>query len=77
MRAGGVIKGDRINNALNMTRSIGDFSFKENSSNTIEHQIIIPIPDIKVYKTEENEEYLVLIASDGVWECFEEKNILA
>jgi len=47
LRAGGTINEEgRINNNLNMSRSLGDFNYKNNPNLAVHEQIIIPIPDI-------------------------------
>ena len=49
---------------LTLSRALGDFEFKKDSSLTPENQIITADPDVTVHDITEEEEFLVL-ASDG------------
>jgi Protein phosphatase 2C len=49
---------------LALSRALGDFEFKKNSSLTPENQIITADPDVTLHDITEEEEFLVL-ASDG------------
>jgi|SRR6266436_251097 len=50
---------------LALSRALGDFEFKKNSSLTPENQIITADPDVILHDITEEAEFLVL-ASDGV-----------
>lgn len=65
-KAGGnVIKG-RVNNALNISRSMGDLEFKRNRSLAAHEQMVTSTPDIIGCKREGLE--FILIGCDGIWE---------
>ena len=53
---------------LALSRGLGDFEFKKNSSLTPEAQIMTANPDVLVHDVSEEDEFLVL-ASDGEQGC--------
>lgn len=66
LKAGGIISTDgRINNNLNLSRALGDFSYKNNPSLKINDQIISPVPDIT--KTLRMEISHIIMGCDGIW----------
>jgi len=66
--AGGSVRSGRVNGRLALSRALGDFEFKKNTSLIPEDQIITANPDVLVHDTSEEDEFLVL-ASDGIWDC--------
>ena len=54
-------------NALNLSRSLGDYGFKRNKLKGQTEQIISPEPDVYVRERSEKDEFLVL-ATDGIWD---------
>eukprot|EP00916_Digyalum_oweni_P024916 GHVL01041135.1.p1 GENE.GHVL01041135.1~~GHVL01041135.1.p1 ORF type:complete len:368 (+),score=105.50 GHVL01041135.1:48-1106(+) len=65
--AGGYIHKGRVNGNLNLSRALGDHTYKKDMSLSQESQIISPLPDInKIIITEKDE--FILIACDGIWE---------
>jgi serine/threonine protein phosphatase PrpC len=72
LHAGGRVLGKedpRIQGDLNLSRAIGDWRHKQNSSLPIELQMISPRPDISITELAKKDEYIVL-GCDGVWERF-------
>ena len=67
--AGGFIEDGRVNGVLNLSRTLGDLEYKQNSKLSPEKQIITAMPDIKVEKIGHDTEFLIL-ACDGIWDCF-------
>ena len=66
--AGGTVTGEgRVNGNLNLSRSLGDFEYKKNTSLPAEEQIITANPDIKSEKLQYNDQFMIL-ACDGVWD---------
>lgn len=66
IKAGGTVSDGRINNNLNLSRSLGDFSYKNNKNFNPEEQIITSFPDI--VKIPRKEVSLILMGCDGIWE---------
>ncbi|KAI0989084.1 hypothetical protein GJ496_000570 [Pomphorhynchus laevis] len=58
----------RIDRGLNLSRSIGDHNYKNNSELPPHMQAIICKPDICVIDIEQDDEFFVL-ACDGIWNC--------
>lgn len=65
--ARGYITDGRVNGNLNLTRAIGDFAYKKNSSITPDKQIITANPDISAQDLVAEDEFLIL-GCDGVWD---------
>ena len=57
---------DRPGN-LALSRALGDFEFKQNSSLPAEQQIVTADPDIIVHDPTDEDEFLIL-ACDGIWD---------
>jgi len=62
--AGGYVQKGRIDEHLNLSRALGVFQFKQNTSLKPEDQIITANPDVTVHDITEEDEFLVL-ACDG------------
>ena len=67
--AGGVVIYGRVNGILNLSRTIGDFEFKNKKELGPEKQMVSVIPDIKVEPIDKDTKYLIL-ACDGIWDCY-------
>ncbi|KAL7484138.1 hypothetical protein ACHAW6_009775 [Cyclotella cf. meneghiniana] len=67
-RAGGYVKGGRVDGDLAVSRSFGDFSYKSHERCDATSQRVTVDPDIIVLTRDyEKDEYIVL-ACDGVWD---------
>jgi len=73
-RAGGMVTesaadagGPRVMGDLNLSRSLGDFRHKQDTTLTAAEQIITSKPDVATYYRQPNDEFLIL-ACDGVWD---------
>lgn len=69
--AGGTISMGRVNGGLNLTRSFGDFDYKQNKNLGYDEQMITCKPDIKQVTRQQNDEF-VLMGCDGIWERYVE-----
>ena len=58
----------RINGAIATSRALGDFEFKQNKALEPKDQAISAEPDIHVYELNANEDEILLLACDGVWD---------
>ncbi|KMZ71561.1 putative Protein phosphatase 2c [Zostera marina] len=75
VKAGGFVRGGRINGRLNLSRAIGDKDFKQNKLLPPEKQIITANPDIKIIDISEDDEFVVL-ACDGIWDCMTSQQLV-
>jgi len=66
-KAGGFIRSGRVNANLNLTRTLGDFEYKRNTSLTPAEQIISCVPDVVDYPLTEDCDFIVL-GCDGIWD---------
>jgi len=67
MRAGGTVSyQNRINNNLNLSRALGDFTFKNNKSLGPYDQMVIAVPEIIKIKTSTTK--FIIMGCDGIWE---------
>jgi len=73
--AGGYVDNGRVNEDLALSRALGDFRYKRNTSLTPEKQIITPNPDVSVHAITEEDEFLV-IACDGIWDCLSSQQVV-
>lgn len=73
-KAGGEVYEGRINGRLNLSRAIGDLEFKDNIQLQAHEQLVIALPEVKVWNLSSDDEYLVL-GCDGIWECLPAKQI--
>ncbi|CAA20880.1 serine/threonine protein phosphatase PP2C catalytic subunit Ptc2 [Schizosaccharomyces pombe] len=66
--AGGFIDFGRVNGSLALSRAIGDFEYKKDSSLPPEKQIVTAFPDVVIHNIDPDDEFLIL-ACDGIWDC--------
>lgn len=67
MNAGGFVRDNRVNGALNVSRTIGDLDFKRNDDLPHTHQMVVATPDITTFELQKGDEFLIL-ACDGIWD---------
>lgn len=68
-KAGGVIQMGRVNGGLNLSRSFGDFDYKQNKNLDYSEQMITCKPDIKVEARKPEDEFIIM-GCDGIWEKY-------
>ncbi|KAI8095117.1 phosphatase 2C-like domain-containing protein [Gilbertella persicaria] len=68
INAGGFVEFGRVNGNLALSRAIGDFEFKQNSTLSPEEQAVTCYPDVIEHTVTEEDEFVVL-ACDGIWDC--------
>jgi serine/threonine protein phosphatase PrpC len=71
-RAGGYVSFDRVNGNLNLSRALGDFTYKEKHHLGIDEQMVLCIPDVRSAKIDEKTDFFI-IACDGIWDCMTNK----
>lgn len=67
-RAGGFVEDNRVKGVLNLSRSLGDLEYKQDTSIGVEEQMITCVPEIRRHNMTRNNEFVV-IACDGIWDC--------
>ncbi len=67
IRAGGFVRDNRVNGALNVSRTLGDLDFKRNVDLPHTEQMVVATPDITDLELREGDEFLIL-ACDGIWD---------
>ncbi|KAK3727802.1 hypothetical protein QZH41_008221 [Actinostola sp. cb2023] len=66
-KAGGKVTGEgRVNGGLNLSRALGDHSYKGRTELKAEEQQITAMPDIRQTQLTEADEFMVM-ACDGIW----------
>jgi protein phosphatase 1G len=67
-KAGGqVTKDGRVNNGLNLSRAIGDHSYKTNKGLSLEEQMITSLPDVRALEIDQEKDTFMVLACDGIW----------
>ena len=72
-KANGFVEENRVNGALNLSRSLGDLDFKKNKKLKQEEQMITALPDVLIEKISNDTDFLIL-ACDGIWDCMSSQN---
>lgn len=67
-RANGSVLEKRVNGNLALSRSLGDFEYKNNPILKPKDQMVTAYPDITVEKIQSDCEFII-IACDGIWDC--------
>ncbi|KAG9508708.1 putative protein phosphatase 2C 60, partial [Fragariocoptes setiger] len=76
-KAGGKISEDgRVNGGLNLSRAIGDHSYKTNQNLTSREQMITAFPDIQSCKINPETDEFVILACDGIWNSMTSQEVV-
>jgi len=67
-RNGGYVEDNRVNGVLNLSRSLGDLEYKQNTGKSVTEQMIVALPEIKKEPVGTDAQFLI-IACDGIWDC--------
>ncbi|EUB63253.1 putative protein phosphatase 2C [Echinococcus granulosus] len=76
--AGGWVAANRVNGNLALSRALGDFVYKRNSTLSAEEQIVSAEPDITQceLKVTETDEFIVL-GCDGIWDVMTNQEVIS
>lgn len=69
--AGGCINFGRIDGNLNVSRGLGDGSYKQNTEKEQFAQKVSPHPDIRIYERNNDKDDVLIVACDGLWDVIE------
>ena len=67
-KSGGWVNEGRIMGNLNLSRSLGDFEYKQDKKLSPKDQMITAYPEINIEIIDDSCEF-VIIACDGIWDC--------
>ena len=67
--AGGYVQEMRVCSNLNLSRCLGDFTYKLNSDLSYKEQMITCDADIKTVERKPNQDDILVVACDGIWDC--------
>lgn len=73
--SGGFLQSGRVNGKLAVSRSLGDFIYKSNTSLPSDEQTVTANPDIFIKNIDEEDEFIVL-ACDGVWDYMTNEQVI-
>ncbi|XP_065669341.1 probable protein phosphatase 2C T23F11.1 isoform X2 [Hydra vulgaris] len=73
--AGGWVEFNRVNGNLALSRAMGDFVFKRNSTLSPEEQIVTAYPDVIVEEIALDHEFIIL-ACDGIWDVMTRQEVV-
>ncbi|CAH8446395.1 unnamed protein product [Schistosoma curassoni] len=69
--AGGKVMLSRVNGSLAVSRSLGDFEYKQVLNRGATEQLVSPEPDIFIVERRKEFDQVLLLACDGIWDVFE------
>ena len=67
-KSGGWVNEGRIKGNLNLSRSLGDFEYKQDKKLSQKDQMITAYPEINIELLDDTCEFIIL-ACDGIWDC--------
>ena len=67
-KSGGWVSEGRIQGNLNLSRSFGDFEYKQDKNLSAKDQMITAYPEINIEIIDDNCEFII-VACDGIWDC--------
>lgn len=75
-KAGGKVSNDgRINGGLNLSRAIGDHSYKQNKNLGPKEQMITALPDVKTLTIDPEKDQFMVLACDGIWNFMSSQDV--
>ncbi|KAF6778064.1 hypothetical protein AHF37_02243 [Paragonimus kellicotti] len=76
--AGGTVTRDgRVNGGLNLSRALGDHSYKQVKGLPLSDQMITPVPDITQFDLIPGSDEFLVIACDGVWNSMTSQEVIS
>lgn len=75
-KAGGKVSNDgRINGGLNLSRAVGDHSYKQNKDLDAKEQMITALPDVKTLTIDPAKDQFMVLACDGIWNFMSSQDV--
>ncbi|XP_014370238.2 probable protein phosphatase CG10417 isoform X2 [Papilio machaon] len=76
IKAGGKVSYDgRINGGLNLSRAIGDHSYKQNKELDAKEQMVTALPDVKTLTVDPAKDQFMVLACDGIWNFMSSQDV--
>lgn len=66
--AKGFVLQNRVMGELAMSRALGDFRYKQRADLPFHEQMVIAVPDISVHERNLDDDVVMVVACDGVWD---------
>ena len=67
-KAGGFVEDNRVKGILNLSRSLGDMEYKQDSSLPADKQMLVAFPEVRTIARSPDIDFMIL-ACDGIWDC--------
>jgi serine/threonine protein phosphatase PrpC len=75
--AGGSVSEDgRVEGNLNLSRAIGDLTYKQHAGLPAEKQMISADPDVRVESVRRGEDEFFVLACDGIWNVLSSQEVV-
>ena len=74
--AGGHIRDNRLEGIMAVSRSLGDYAFKNQKELSQAEQMVSPLPDVREVELDDDIDFLVL-ATDGLWDMWKNKGAVS
>ncbi|CAK1581804.1 unnamed protein product [Parnassius mnemosyne] len=75
-KAGGKVSYDgRINGGLNLSRAIGDHSYKQHKELDAKEQMVTALPDVKTLTIDPTKDQFMVLACDGIWNFMSSQDV--
>lgn len=73
--AGGSVIVQRVNGSLAVSRSLGDYAFKADRDLAATEQLISPEPEVTVVDRNKDEDQILVLACDGIWDVMKNDDL--
>ncbi|VEL39090.1 unnamed protein product [Protopolystoma xenopodis] len=73
--AGGSVVLCRVNGSLAVSRSLGDFEYKQVQGKSAIEQLVSAEPDVTIIERQKDQDQLLILACDGVWDVYSNQEL--
>lgn len=74
-KAGGSVMIQRVNGSLAVSRSLGDYEYKNVKGVGPTEQLVSPEPEISIVDRDEKSDQIIVLACDGVWDVMSNDDV--
>lgn len=75
-KAGGEVRYGRVDGGLNLSRAIGDHSYKRNKNLSDREQTITALPDVRTLTINPAQDEFMILACDGIWNYMSSQDVV-